>query len=316
MAGKKSNTDKGTSSRCFASERQLVVGGVAVEVNFFPPRRSTNDMKLESSCPACYAADQAAEPIKTEVFHHCGRGIAGHGPFKYADLVRATKDDDGVMQVIGSVEEVNAVKGVNDDPDLEEDEDLSFHLIGHLAEKIEASTYPLGTPYILRPVPGKPNWLFPFLFEKIGHDGRYKVGTGKTAKVMVLVGHVVLKGNRKFMMIRTWNGQLVAQELLRPEDVHEFAPIEIVKNPKFAKLVDDSLELIEEEFDPANYENETRKRMAEFRDARLADSTATIIPMPTRVAAVPAELDEDAMLLALTASVAAAKAAKAEKAAS
>lgn len=282
-------------------------------VNFFPPRRSTNDMKLESSCPECHAA--GAAPIKTEVFHHCGAGIAGHGPFKYSDLVRATKDDDGEMRVIGSVEEVNAVKGVNDDPDLDDDEDLSFHLVAHLAELVEASTYPLGTPYILRPVPGTPTALLPFFLDMIGHDGRYKVGTGKAAKFMTLVGHVTLKGNRKFMQIRTWNGQLVAQELLRPEDLHSFEPITVVKNPKFAPLIETSLEIIEEDFDPANYENESRKRLAAFRDARMADSTATVIPMPKR-AEVPAAQDDDAMLAALEASVAAAKAAKKQKAAS
>lgn len=315
MAAKKSNTDRGTTSKCFKSDVIVVAGGVSFEVNFFPPRKSTNDMKLESTCPACYAADPLSEPIKTEVFHHCGRGIAAHGPFKYGDLVRATKDDDGDLRVIGTVEEVKAVRGIDDDPDNEDVADNTFHLVAHPAADVENSTYPLGTPYIMRPVPGKPTAIFPFFQELVGNDGRYTVGKGKAAKQMVLIGEVTLKGNRKLMQLRTWNGQLVCQELVRPEDLHEFEPVATKKDARFADLVTASLENCEEDFDPENFENEARKRLAAFREMRLADSTASVTVMPTR-AAVPVAQDDDALLLQLQASVAAVSKAKAGKKAS
>lgn len=288
MAAKKVPTDTGTTSRCFKKDVTVQLGPIGFAVNFYPPKRSTQDAKFESLCPTCLS------DAKTQ--YYCIEHD-DHGPFASDEIVRRQVN----TEVITTAAEVAAVKA-------EENSD-AFNLFAYPADDIERNTFAVGTPYVMRPVPGTPAPLYPTLLAKIGRDGRINGGDQEVA--LTLVGEVVLKGNKKLMQLRSWKGHLVAQELARPEDTHAFEDLDLVPDERFDSFVDDSIELATEEFDPDAFENQARKRLAEWAEAK-ADAGEDGVVVPIIREAKPAVNQEDAMLAQLEASIAVAKAAKAK----
>lgn len=275
---KKTETDRGTSARCFKKGVKVVLGPIGFDVNFFPPRRSHSD-DLISLCPTCL--EEAKQKYWCEEHDH--------GPFSYGEIVRGFE----AGQPVASAEEIKAVKGVEDSDE--------FNLFRYPAADVEASTYPVGTPYVMRPVPGTPAPLYPMVMAKIGADGRVNMGNDQ---IVTLVGEVVLKGNRKLMQLRTWKGHLVAQELCRPESLHEFEELSLTPDDRFEQFVDDSIDLIGADFDPESFADQARQRVAEFTAARAEGGE--VIALPVRDDE-PARDDSGDMFAQLAASVAMAK---------
>lgn len=285
------------------SQKKNVIVQVALlnfTVDLYSPK-SSKDEDLVSVCPDCHTAEPKADGVKLDLNYTCPVD-AKHGPFKYrSNEVMRAKKEGKALRVVARPDEIAEAKAPEGDKPAKGEATL-FDLVPHYADEIEVDTYPVGTPYVLTPTMASP--VFASFMAKIGHDGRI-AGDRPTT----LIGELVLSGKAKLFQLRTWNGQLVAQELCRPEELNEFEPPLQRIDERFESVIDKMLTSAIVPFDRDGYVDAARARIAALITTRLADGPdATVTPIKQNVA-VPTS--DDALLAMLEASVAAVEGSKA-----
>lgn len=294
-------TPKRKMGRSVISKVQLSLGLVTITGNLCAVRKSESSSKptvngekvtVESACPTCF--DATGDFTKVNQRYVC-EDDPTHGPFGRGDVLKAV---DG--QVIGTSEEYLA--SAKDDDDDSGDEIKNMILVPHLAEEVEQSTIFTGAAYAF--APAIDSAIYDILVSRIGADGAIDLPDGRR----VLVGEVLSRGTKSLYQLRTWNGQLIAQELARPEYMYEMEAKQLEVNEAYDAMFATLVETSTEPFDPATYEDESRKRLEEFVNSRTGEDGPKLAGSKSETLKAAGE---DAMLAMLAASVDAARARKA-----
>ncbi len=253
-------------------------------------RDGGNNTRFTSCCPLD-AADGTAVPVET-------RYICPNHPgqlFPASEVVKAAKDAAGGLALVGTSQEIAAVKETRDDPTEKPYLELHSHLAADLARHTVMGT----TSYVFRPA-GR-NELYGVLTAILGQDGRISCEDGQDR---VLIGTVRIR-TPKLVMLRAWGDELLLQEIDWPENLRAFEPIAREVNDRYVTLTRSLVEESSQPFSGDIYHNAAKRQLGEFVAARLADPNAVHVPSaPT----APAGADD--LLASLEASIAAAKAAK------
>lgn len=247
-----------------------------------------DDRKLMSVCPTHHTDDEQAPAVKLEQQYICPDDD-DHGPFAYDEVLRAT--DDKARTIVAAQTELAAVK----EDAYTDEEKGTLMLMAHPFDEVAAATYPIGGTYVCRPV--EKNGLFPILLERVGADGRIETSQGDIA----LQGQMIVRGSPKIVQLRTWNGNLVLQEMAK-ELKGDFGIYPEPIDERYVPLVDKLLLSMIEPFNPHQYRNLAKERLRAFTETRLAGEGDPIeLPdvQPTKIQADAG----DALLAALEASL-------------
>jgi non-homologous end joining protein Ku len=266
------------------------------DVALHPPKDNSDAVKYDSVCPGCHAADKDADATKLTTQYHCPVNDK-HGPYLSADVLKATKVGKA-LRIVATVEEVAEVRAVDEEDPTKE----NLVLTAYDALQVEATTYPIGTAYVM--TPNVKTKAFPIFLATVGHDGRINAGDGLP---ITLIGEVTLRNNRKLMQVRRWGDQLVLQELARPDELKTEFGTYVEDIPDKAVLgLATMLTAESRPFVGAEFQNEQRAKLRAFTDARLESPDAQVINLPQRETVAKATTD-DALLAMLEASVVDAK---------
>lgn len=252
-----------------------VLGLISFQADLMPLTESTvKEISFKLVCPDC------AEPTKLDQKYLCP---AGHGPFSTSDAARAKEvQKDRLVHV--TAEEIKAVK----EPTLPAKE-MTVSVFP--AAQVDDATRPSGLAYRVRAEKNLP--VVSMIADLV------------TGGDFALIGELTLgRSGQKLYRLSTWKGELVLEELARPDEVIEFAATTV---PYDAKLLDQAKQLASlqaGDFDPVQFRDQARERAHALDEAKLAGA-----PAPKPAAALPAKEGTTDLLAALEASIAASKAA-------
>lgn len=160
-------------------------------------------------------------------------------------------------------------------------------------DDVESQTYPTGETYVF--VPKSNEDLVAALIQKLEDPGFE----------FALVFELNLR-SQKLMRLQAWEGNLVFQELVRPEDLVSFDPLKRAFEAKHVAMLEVLLQTMSADFDPAAHENQARQRIALLVEAKAGGD----VTVPVRsVSATPVKKVDDLEAL-LAASIAAAQSSK------
>lgn len=118
----------------------------------------------------------------------------------------------------------------------------------------------------------------------------------------MIVGLVALRSNSEaFVRVERWGDQLVLRELIRPEDLDTFEPLEVSVESKMLDMAKMLLDAQSEEFDPETYKSAIRERIAQL----------SVLELGAEAPVVSSRQEKQDTFALLEASIAAAKAKKA-----
>lgn len=162
-----------------------------------------------------------------------------------------------------------------------------------------SATFASGSAYVFQPEAA--SQFYATLLALMDTDGVIQTESGPK----VLVGLVSLrKGSETFMQLDRWGDQLVLRELVRPEDVDSFEPVDAVADTKLLNMARQLIDATAEEFDPEVYKASVRDRIAALvEQAKNGEIDLEVFAKPTATV--------DDMAAILEASLEAAKAKKA-----
>jgi len=78
-----------------------------------------------------------------------------------------------------------------------------------------------------------------------------------------------LRGREALCRLRTWEGRIVVERVLWPEEVNEYEPVEVDGDPKLDAALAEMTAKLEVSFDPESYQSSTRAALADL-EARLS----------------------------------------------
>lgn len=267
-----------TKQRAAASDVAIGLGLIRTTVDVVPARRSDGEAKFKLICPQCTTPTRGAQT------YICIHDETHHYTSDEAD--RAIEVDKVLKRV--TPEEIAAIK----DTELPAGE-INFLVVP--AAEVEAATLPSGALYRLRP--------------KAENDQAYGLFAALVSDpAYAFIGELTMRSNQKLYRASVWKGQVVLQELVRPSEFHEADPIDIHIDPRLAAVSAKLVETLAESFDPDAFANRIRERALALAEAKRSGAPAPAKPKPVTPTAVDAT---DQLLAMLTASVAAAEAAKA-----
>lgn len=238
-----------------------LLGIINATADLVPVRRSSKADDFITLCPDC------TEPHQLGTRYVCE--VEGHGPYARNE-VRVGKQlpDKRVVRVTD--DEVAGAKGITIDKG-------AISLAAYNAKGVEAFTRPGEAAFRLRPK--KASEVYDLLRE-IAAD-----------RNIALVGELATGDTtQKLYRVELWNGQLVLQELLRPDDV---APADEIShattgNPRALELARELLQTSVQDFDPVAHRNLTRERLEALTAAKANDPDATVPVTPAAAPVVPA----------------------------
>lgn len=251
-----------------------VLGLISFQADLMPLTESTaKEISFKLVCPEC------AEPTKVDQKYLCPNE---HGPFVTGDCGRAKEVGKALVKVTD--EDIKALK----EPTLPAKE-MSISVFP--AAQVDASTRPSGAAYRLR---AEKNLPVVAMVAALVADGEF-----------AFVGEMNLgRSGQKLYRLATWRGELVAEELARPDEVVEFAATAVAYEPKVLDQAKQLAALQVGDFDPVQFRNLVRERAAALDEALLSGApTATVATLS------PAKDPVVDLMAALEASIAAAKAA-------
>lgn len=278
--------DDFTEQRSFASNVTFLVGEAAVQLDVVPLRRtgSKQEASLKSVCPNEHEA-----PTTVRQFYECEHG------HKHTDgqLLKARALDDGSLVLIDKDEASELRTGGF--------AKNQMIISAHPADEVAAQCRPDELGYRLRPnrksapIARK---LYSTLMALASTDG------------VALLGELRLKDSRRLYRLEVWNGQLIVQSLIHPDDL---AGTDQIALPEFDKaqikaLQDRARELVDS-FDPERYRFDAKAALDAAAAARAGNKD---MPAPAPQVVTPEDID---VLELLGASITkASKARKAKKA--
>jgi non-homologous end joining protein Ku len=193
---------------------------------------AAQETALTNICPKCEV------PTKPEQFYICPNHT---DKYKSGELAKAKKVGKDLVRV--DPKQAKAAKSSLLPLDL-------LELTIHPAEEVESQTYRSANAYLF--VPNVQSKQYGVLVDII-KDSQY-----------AFIGQVNIKHNEYLVRLLTWQGFLIVQQLLYPEDVNE------VETPVYEhsqEFVDTMLEFVQKnvvEFSAENYKNQAKVRFAEF----------------------------------------------------
>lgn len=275
-----------------ASTRRQTASAADVSVNFgmvhlavdFVPVSIPNKNKATTFhrlCPAC------PDPTRTVQLLDCPEG---HGPFTSEELTRRGQTIEGELVEV-TAEQVELIRrGESAGEDEDGPKDLTLEV--YPAEQVLTATLPGDVAYRLRPRGKKAHMKGYMMLRKLVETAD-EVGK-------VLAGEIAVRDKTRLMRLTVWNGQVVAQSLMWPDDI---APVdEVVGEEPSAKtdaLLATVLDNFTVDFDPQVVRNRARDR-AELLHAEIAGGHTT--PITTIATAVAPQDDDLEALLAQMAS--------------
>jgi non-homologous end joining protein Ku len=238
---------------------------------------------FKNCCKECYETGGIAQPINQR--NHCENG---HGPFGSEGILKGKEGDDGTLAIVGTAEEVKEAKAASL-------EIKKIDLVIHNADEWDAAVFPGAISYLYLPAQG--NDLFSALIAAMDEDGRILCDDGVDR---VLTGALRVRDVEHVVRATKWNEHLVFNSVLRPEQVKEFpaSPAGEVSEKNLG-MIRTLVALSTEPFDPDNYRDENRARLAQWVAARRTG--VTVQPQPTTKAGKPKGSSLDDMLAAAVA---------------
>src|SRR5215510_1311888 len=185
--------DSSPRYRAFKSDLNVTWGLLSFRADLVPPRDTSRDVSFETVCPQWHAEDPHADASKLSVRYHCDD--PRHGPFTASDALKASRVGKS-LRVIGTNKEVEGVRTAAADPV----DDLV--LTPYPAIDVETNTFAMGTAYVL--AQNGRSQAFGLFLSLIDHDGHIISSDGE---ILTLVGEISLRGSRKLMQLRSWDGQ-------------------------------------------------------------------------------------------------------------
>lgn len=128
-----------------------------------------------------------------------------------------------------------------------------LNLTIHPAEEVEAQTYGSANAYLF--LPNIETQQYGVLVDII-KESPY-----------AFIGQVNIKHHESLVRLTSWQGFLVVQQLLYPEDVTEVSVPKCPAEPEFVDVMSQFVETSVKEFTASNYKNETKERVAQLVEA-------------------------------------------------
>lgn len=237
-----------TRQRAVASGIQVQLGLLTLVVDAIPVRRAgLSKSGFSRRCPECETASKVTQVYSCD---------ANHGPFKEYELGRCREVDGALVAV--TEEEYEEAMGTG----LAKGE---WPLSVFPASQVEAVTLADESAYRLRPGKGTSVKLYGVLLT-IAADSRY-----------ALVGEMSVKGAPKPYRLLTWGGMLIAQSLVRPDDltVPEGANAE-EPEAKIAEMAKALLEGELTDFDAETFRSQRAERLEALDEAKRSGETPLV----------------------------------------
>ena len=168
--------------------------------------------------------------------------------FLPSECLKGKETDDGLVLVTN--EAIAAVR-LSDLPE------KTLELRAHPYEA--SSTFASGSAYIFQPDIPQP--FYATLMQLVDEQGVVSTENGPK----MLVGLVSYrKGSEAFVRVERWGDQLILRELVRPEDVDLFQPVDASVDTKLLDMARQLIDAQAEPFDPDTYKASVRERIAEL----------------------------------------------------
>lgn len=277
-------TSTTTSQRAAVSNLAVRLGNSVIMVDAVPSAvpNKDKDSEFHSACTVCTTPTRLRQTLYCPV-------DGGH--VQDAVNKRKVKELPDKSLVFVTPEEIAAVRGTDDND--ETDGPKVLDLVPVRQAELMEHTLPGDVVYRLRPN------------KKTSASGTYDVlrllVTQALRSGKVLIGEFPVRSTNKLYWLSIRHNQVIAQALMRPDDIASFDTIPAVdlgeKAPELAKQLIDTLTV---EFNPATYRNRVRERAAALAAAKAENGdTATVIPITT---SKKNEVDLDQLLGSMLAS--------------
>jgi non-homologous end joining protein Ku len=227
-----------------------LLGLINFQVDVLPVAQSeASGPKFKTICSTC------SDPTPVNQQYVCPKN---HGPFKAADLPKALEVGKTLKPV--SAEEIEKLRKPKTPP-----KELTLGVFP--TEQVNTRTRPTGAVYRLR---AERNQALVQMVTDMVSGGE-----------ITFVGELVLPpaGERLFRL-GVWKGALMLEELARPELVHDFESAPVTYEPKLLEQAKQLAQLQNVEFDPAQYRNSIRDRIADL--AATGEGVPVALATPTQ----------------------------------
>lgn len=224
--------------RKHVSEFQIQLGPINAIGSLVKLEKTDTANKYVSVCPDC----EAPTPVRQQ--YVCTEE-SSHGPFVQGDLtVKARKVGDDLVRV--SAEEVKAARTSELPLNV-------FQATVHARDEISANVVPGSKSYIF--LPRSPDQYYGLL--------TLMLEAGDNEFIAVCnIKHV-----EGLYRLTLWNGSVLLQQLLWPEDVNEFEPVQADASQQLVEAAREMIERIRVPFDPDNYRSTVKEKIRRINEA-------------------------------------------------
>jgi len=242
--------------RSYVSNLRIRFGPAQTQGQLLPIRRSIKT-KLH------YCTPEGA-PVK-----QCYVDDAGKTYFK-DELGRATKDEEGNLHRVDA-DAIAEAKSSNLPLN-------SIMLTPHHAEDIERYLYPSdNNAYIFNPVIKNNNKVVDDPVNVQWHDF---INVVVRDSGLVFLGMCNLSNHEGLFRLSHYQGYLVLQKQLYPEELNQYEAMHPTLEPKVRKQALDIAQKLAQPFDPEAYKDEVEDRVREVAAAGYDESNPIIVPKP------------------------------------
>lgn len=244
--------------RSVAKDVTISMGLVSTKVSLFPVANTEEAKETKTSlvCPDC-KDDSVA---KMEQFYI---GSCGHHPpnepkgFKTGECAKGVPAGEGWKRVDATaLEEAKA-------SDLEKN---LMEVLVRPAAEVDRQTWPSGVSYWCEAGKGGEKPLT-VLAELAGSQD------------FALLGLMVMRGQERLYRLRPLNGGLVLQQVLRPNEMHQFTASPVELSEKERATLSTVAEMSVEDFDPLAFRSQTIDRLRAVL-AEVAGTEASVTSLP------------------------------------
>lgn len=313
-----------TKQRAYLSDVTVSLGLFNVPCAFVPAKKADTSVKLRVICPHNGHGTDAVPPQQmyvcegndassmvraaladasitkiADLRNAVDKALLGvHGPYRSSEAARAREVDGALHKV--TEDEIKALKSDGEDSDITEGQ-MALQVAPR--EQFSSSVLPSGTVYRLRPKSGAFS-AYAILMEAIAETG----------DAFVTYGEVIARDQQKLFALTVFTDaegtrQIIAQETLRPGDMAELDRVDVEFSEAHKKMAVELIQTSVADFDADEYVSR-RKQRAEELDERLRSGGAGTVVSTTATRSAAASNGNDALLDALSASLAAKKPAK------
>lgn len=250
--------DDYTDQRAFASNVAFIVGEASVQLDVVPIRRSGSKQEaaLKSVCPGDHDA-----PTTVQQMYVCADGHQ-HYP---SQLLKARAMEDGTLVLIDKDEAAEIRTGGFPKNQME--------LSVHPAEEVRAACRPDELGYRIRPgrkAPPIARKLYSTLLVLAATPG------------VALVGELRLRDSRRMYQLEVWNGQLVLQSLIHPDDLADVDQIALPEfDSKQVKALQERAQALVESFDPERFRFDAKAALDKAAEQMSKDGQVMPAPAPS-----------------------------------